>query len=219
MSNLNQPTETTNTPPVEQTQTPPAVETNTPPVVTGQPQDNVQQQPPVETPPTAADTKPTGTVPEKADAYSVGIEGFDMATFSAHEGNKAFLEKAHALGVSNEQMTAILEAYEENNAVNVEALQTEWGGEFNKNIGFAKQAIEAAGMTMADADGPMFGIKMAAWIGKQLQEDLPPVNTQQNGAETIEQLMMSDAYSDANHPDHKITAARVSKWFQENTTE
>ncbi|ENW15621.1 hypothetical protein L313_2804 [Acinetobacter haemolyticus CIP 64.3 = MTCC 9819] len=214
MSNEDQNIDTANTPLVEQA---PPVETKVPVNDAGQPPVDNQQPPADSNPPT--EEKPSGTVPENADAYSVELEGFDMEAFSAHEGNKAFLEKAHSLGVSNEQMTAILEAYEANNAVNVESLQTEWGGEFNKNIGFAKQAIEAAGMNMDDADGPMFGIKMAAWIGKQLQEDLPPSNTQQNGAETVEQLMLTEAYSNANHPDHKSVAARVSQWFQKNTPE
>jgi hypothetical protein len=218
MSNEQQNTDTPNTPPAEHAQTQQTpVDTTTPPGNTEQAQGGTEQQPPADAP--TPEAKPTGTVPENASAYSVALDGFDMETFSAHEGNKAFLEKAHSLGMSNEQMTAVLEAYEANNAVNVETLQTEWGGDFGKNIGFAKQAIEAAGMTMDDADGPMFGIKMAAWIGKQLQEDMPPQNTQQTGAETVEQLMLSDAYSDANHPDHKSIAARVSQWFQTNTPE
>ena len=54
---------------------------------------------------------------------------------------------------------------------------------------------------------------------KQIQEDLPPSNTQQSGFESIEQLMKSEAYRNANHPEHAATAARVRDWFSKSTPE
>lgn len=201
-----------------QTQQPPAAP-ETPPGNAEQVPGQQQTQQPAGANNSPGDAAPAGNVPESADAYDIAVEGFDMEAFAAHETNKAFLDKAHGLGMSNEQMTAVIEAYEQHAAVQVEQLQQEWGNEFNVNINLAKQAIEAAGMGMDEVDSPTFGLKLAAFFGKNMQEDFPPANTQPTGAETIEQLMMSEAYSNANHPDHKSVAARVSQYFQKQFPE
>lgn len=151
-------------------------------------------------------------VPESADAYAIGIDGFDMDGFK--ESNPEVFGKFHEAGISNDQATAVLKIWDEYNQIQVEALQEEWGGEFNQNLRFAQQAAKAAGLSDADLDSPTMGLKLAAFYGKQLQEDMPPQNAQQSGSDTIEQLMMSEAYGNADHPDHKSVAARVSEYFK-----
>lgn len=170
------------------------------------------QQPKPEDNPSGKET--TGNLPESADAYEVQIDGFDFSEFAQVESNKAFLEQAHAAGITNEQLSVVMQAYEQHTAVHVEALQTEWGGEFNQNVQFAQQAVKASGLSMEDVDSPTFGLKLAAYFGKQLQEDLPPANTQENSGADVQSLMKSEAYLDSKHPEHEVTYKKVQDWYQ-----
>lgn len=184
--------------------TPPVVEEPTP--TPTDPTNNGDQQPPKE-PAKEID------LPETADAYKVEIEGFDFDAFKADEGNKAFLENAHKAGISNEQLGVVLQAYEQHTAVQLEALQSEWGGEFDQNLRLAKQAVEAAGLDPKDIDSPTFGIRLAAHFGKALQEDMPPQNTQLGGGSSITELMASEAYMNPSHPDHARVNAKVESYY------
>ncbi|MEB3790134.1 hypothetical protein [Acinetobacter sp. IK40] len=152
-------------------------------------------------------------LPESADAYKVDLEGFDFDSFKADEGNKAFLENAHAAGISNEQLGVVLQAYEQHTAVQLEQLQTDWGGDYDANLRFAHQAVQAAGLDPKDVDSPTFGIRLAAYYGKALQEDMPPQNTQQSGVSNVSELIASEAYMDSSHPDHKRVYAQVEKHY------
>lgn len=176
------------------------------------------------TPPTEPEKKPVEqpqepvketNLPESADKYEVTLDGFDFESFKANESNKSFLENAHKAGISNEQLGVVLEAYDQHTAVQLEQLQTEWGGDFDANIRLAQQAVQAAGLDPKDVDSPTFGIRLAAYYGKALQEDMPPLNTQQSVATSIKELQASEAYMNESHPDHKATYAKVKKWYQD----
>lgn len=164
---------------------------------------------------TGTETKPVEeavvVIPESADAYEINIDGFDGDAFKTN--NKEMFDSFHKAGMNNDQVTAVAQAYEQYTQVNIEALQEEWGGDFDVNVNLAGQAIKALGFDVADADSPTFAIKLAAAIGKQIQEDLPPQNTQQIGSESIQQLMMSEAYSNSSHPDHKSVAQQVDAYY------
>lgn len=194
--------------------TPPVVEEPTP--APTDPTNNGDQQPTNE-PPKEPEKEPTKEIdlPETADAYKVEIEGFDFDAFKADEGNKAFLENALKAGISNEQLGVVLQAYEQHTAVQLEALQSEWGGEFDQNLRLAKQAVEAAGLDPKQIDSPTFGIRLAAHFGKALQEDMPPQNTQLGGGSSITELMLSEAYMNPSHPDHKRVYAQVEKHYSQ----
>ncbi len=127
---------------------------------------------------------------------------------------KLFLESAHQAGLTNEQMAVVMKAYDQHTAVQVKALQQDWGNDYEANLRFANQAIQAAGLQTADVDSPTFGIRLAAYFGKALQEDMPPQNTQQSGAENIQELIASEAYMDESHPDHKRVTAQVQSYYQ-----
>ncbi|MFX5636420.1 hypothetical protein ABTD81_09420 [Acinetobacter baumannii] len=193
--------------------TPPVVEEPTP--APTEPTNNGDQQPTNE-PPKESEKEPTKEIdlPETADAYKVEIDGFDFDAFKSNEDNKAFLESAHQAGVTNEQMAVVMKAYEQHTAVQVEALQQDWGNDYEANLRFANQAIQAAGLQVEDVDSPTFGIRLAAYFGKALQEDMPPQNTQQSGAENIQELMASEAYMNESHPDHKRVTAQVQSYYQ-----
>jgi len=192
--------------------TPPVVEEPTP--VPTDPTNNGDQQPTNEQPkePEKESTKEID-LPETADAYKVEIEGFDFDAFKADEGNKAFLENALKAGISNEQLGVVLQAYEQHTAVQLEALQSEWGGEFDQNLRLAKQAVEAAGLDPKQIDSPTFGIRLAAHFGKALQEDMPPQNTQLGGGSSITELLASEAYMNPSHPDHARVNAKVESYY------
>lgn len=163
------------------------------------------------------ETDPATAVPESADAYSVEIEGFDFDAFKAD--NAEVLQSFHAEGMTNKQVEAVVKAYEQHQSVQMEALQQEWGEQFNSNIGLAKNALEALGFDAKELDSPIGALKLAAAIGKHIQEDSPPQNTQQSGSETIQQLMMSEAFSNASHPDHKSVTQRVDAWYAKQYTD
>lgn len=203
--------QTANTPDVQtteqtQTTTPPAA-TETQPV----PGADTTQQAPGEQETQTTETDPATAVPESADAYAVEIEGFDFDAFKAD--NAEVLQSFHAEGMTNKQVEAVVKAYEQHQSVQMEALQEEWGNDFGVNVNLAKQAIEALGFQASDLDSPIGALKLAAAIGKHIQEDSPPQNTQQSGSETIQQLQMSEAYRNADHPDHKSVTQRVDAWY------
>lgn len=195
----------------------PAVE----PVPTPEPTPGAEPQPTPGTPPAdpapgepnaaPVETDPAKAVPESADAYSVSIDGFDFDAFKAD--NAEVLQSFHAEGMTNKQVEAVVKAYEQHQSVQMEALQEEWGNDFGANVNLAKQAIEALGFQASDLDSPIGALKLAAAIGKHIQEDLPPFNTQQNGGESIQQLMMSEAYLNDKHPDHKRVYAQVEQAY------
>lgn len=195
----------------------PAVE----PVPTPEPTPGAEPQPTPGTPPAdpapgepspaPVETDPTKAVPESADAYSVSIDGFDFDAFKAD--NAEVLQSFHAEGMTNKQVEAVVKAYEQHQSVQMEALQEEWGNDFGANVNLAKQAIEALGFQASDLDSPIGALKLAAAIGKHIQEDLPPSNTQQNVGESVQQLMMSEAYLNDKHPDHKRVYAQVEQAY------
>lgn len=195
----------------------PAVE----PVPTPEPTPGAEPQPAPGTPPAdpapgepspaPVETDPAKAVPESADAYSVEIDGFDFDAFKAD--NAEVLQSFHAEGMTNKQVEAVVKAYEQHQSVQMEALQEEWGNDFGANVNLAKQAIEALGFQASDLDSPIGALKLAAAIGKHIQEDLPPSNTQQNVGESVQQLMMSEAYLNNKHPDHKRVYAQVEQAY------
>lgn len=154
---------------------------------------------------------PVVTIPESADAYEIKIDGFDGDAFKTN--NKEMFDSFHKAGMNNDQVTAVAQAYDQYTQVNIEALQEEWGGDFDANVNLAGQAIKALGFDVADADSPTFAIKLAAAIGKQIQEDLPPSHTQQTPTESVEELRLSEAYRDEKHPGHKAVMVKIEKLY------
>jgi len=203
--------QTTDTPDVQTTE---QTHTTTPPAGTETqtvPGTETTQQNPGEQETQTTETDPAKAVPESADAYSVSIDGFDFDAFKAD--NAEVLQSFHDEGMTNKQVEAVVKAYEQHQSVQMEALQEEWGNDFGANVNLAKQAIEALGFQASDLDSPIGALKLAAAIGKHIQEDLPPSNTQQNVGESVQQLMMSEAYLNDKHPDHKRVYAQVEQAY------
>ena len=195
--------ETANTETTDSTSTPDVDTTQTANDQTQQQQDNNQVQ--------------TPNVPATAGEYEINVDGFDVDAFKTE--NAAVLDRFHAVGLDNDQVSEVVKIWDEFQQTNIESLQTEWGNDYAVNVGFAQNAIKALGFKPEELDSPTALIRFASAVGKTLQEDLPPSNTQQSNSESVEQLMMSEAYSNANHPDHASVASKVSAYFQKNTPE
>ncbi|WP_284082621.1 hypothetical protein [Acinetobacter nosocomialis] len=170
------------------------------------------------------------------DDYSVEIEGFNFDEFKAIDENKEFLKEAHEAGLSNEQLGFVLNKYNQiipevmaqmgqmQTETCKETLQKEWGAETQANIGLAIKAAQAAGLSGEEIQNPTIGnnptvIKLLAHFGKQLSEDVPPQNTQQSSGEDVQELMRSEAYSNASHPDHKRVTEQVNRWYAKQYVE
>lgn len=203
--------QTTDTPDVQTTE---QTQTTTPPAGTETqtvPGTETTQQNPSEQETQTTETDPAKAVPESADAYSFEIDDFDGDAFKAENGQ--VLERFHKAGLTNEQASEVVQIWNEFQQANMEALQQEWGEQFNSNIGLAKNALEALGFDAKKLDSPTGALELAAAIGKHIQEDSPPFNTQQNGGESIQQLMQSEAYLNDKHPDHKRVYAQVEQAY------
>lgn len=155
----------------------------------------------------------TPNIPASGGEYELAIDGFDVDAFKAENG--AVLERFHAANLSNEQASEVIKIWDEFQQTNIEALQQEWGDDYAVNVNHAKQAAEALGFKPEDLDSPTAIIKMAAEVSKRfLQEDLPPLNTQQIGAVDIQSLLSSEAYMNESHPDHARVYAQVVAHFE-----
>lgn len=166
--------------------------------------------------------------PKSPDEYDVKSDKFDFAEFKADEANKAFLKSAHAKGLTNAQVEFVLGEYFErapalvagagqldNDAV-IAALRSEWGNDTDAKMGLAAKAALAAGFTAEQLAAPEFNnpalIKLAAFFGAQLGEDQPPSGGGVS-AESIQDMLASEAYNNPKHPDHRRVYEQVSKYY------
>ena len=183
---------------------------------------------------TSQETQQPSGAPESIDGYEVNVEGFNFDEFKAIEENQAFLERAREAGLDNKSLNFLLGEYNQlipnlvqanaalDNEAAVQAMTEVWGGEAQQNFGFASSAannlIANGVLTAEEVNDPSFGnnpqvLKMAAYFGQQLNEDMPPSNTQQSGGIDIQSLMSSEAYLNESHPDHNRVYAQVQRFY------
>lgn len=183
---------------------------------------------------TSQETQQPSGAPESIDGYEVQVEGFDFDEFKAIEENRAFLERAREAGLDNKSLNFLLGEYNQlipqlmqanaalDNESTVQTMKEAWGGEADQNFGFAQSAannlIQNGVLTAEEVNNPSFGnnplvLKMAAYFGRQLSEDVPPSNTQQSGGTDIQSLMRSEAYLNESHPDHNRVYAQVQRFY------
>ncbi len=176
--------------------------------------------------------------PEDHNGYNLG----DVEP----EQTENFRQFAHQLGLNNQQAETIYQAYQQDIAErdqvsqqqfeqfevdNLNALQQEWGDQFNHNLEMARRAfmnfatpeavqiVEETGM----GNHPEL-LKVFARIGEVLAEDsvLPGTNNSvlggMNAASAQEQInsLMSDkdfrsSYMDAYDPNHQEAVAKMTK--------
>ena len=171
--------------------------------------------------------------------------GYNLGDFEP-EQTENFRQFAHELGLNNQQAETIYQAYQQDIAErdqvsqqqfeqfevdNLNALQQEWGDQFNHNLEMARRAfmnfatpeavqiVEETGM----GNHPEL-LKVFARIGEVLAEDsvLPGTNNSvlggMNAASAQEQInsLMSDkdfrsSYMDAYDPNHQEAVAKMTK--------
>ncbi len=193
----------------------------------------------------------TGTVPENADSYQLTVptdaegkplvEGVDLQDFMADPMYKALATKAHAAGISNEQMNFFVGEYlqmapqlfEANLQLGAdEARQTlsaVWKDDAAMKSGLQRAARAAQGFA-APAGQPgnydnvmqKFGndpdfLALMASIGKEMGEDKPiasdPVALQ-DWQDQVDEIRANPAYSDKNHPQHKALMQKMESLYQ-----
>ncbi|KDE91030.1 hypothetical protein DF40_017140, partial [Stenotrophomonas maltophilia M30] len=193
----------------------------------------------------------TGTVPENPDSYQLAVptdsegkplvEGVDLQEFMADPMYKALATKAHAAGISNEQMNFFVGEYlqmapqlfEANLQLGAdEARQTlsaVWKDEAAMKSGLQRAARAAQGFA-APAGQPgnydnvmqKFGndpdfLALMASIGKEMGEDKPisadPV-AQQDWQDQVDEIRANPAYGDKNHPQHKALMQKMEALYQ-----
>ena len=145
-----QTTETTNTETTDSTTTPDVDTTQTTNEQTQQQQENNQVQ--------------TPNVPATAGEYEINVDGFDVDAFKTENG--AVLDRFHAVGLDNDQVSEVVKIWDEFQQTNIESLQTEWGNDFAVNVGFAQNAIKALGFKPEELDSPTALIRFASAVGK-----------------------------------------------------
>jgi hypothetical protein len=168
--------------------------------------------------------------PKSPDEYDVKSDKFDFAEFKADEANQAFLKSAHAKGLTNAQVEFVLGEYFErapalvagagqlDAAATIEAVRQEWGDKTDANLGLAVKAAMAAGFTLnqiktsTDFNSPTL-LKMAAFFGAQLGEDQPPSGGGVS-AESLQDMLASEAYNNPKHPDHRRVYEQVAKHYE-----
>lgn len=193
----------------------------------------------------------TGTVPENADSYQLTVptdaegkplvEGVDLQEFMADPMYKALATKAHAAGISNEQMNFFVGEYlqmapqlfEANLQLGAdEARQTlsaVWKDDAAMKAGLASAARAAQGFA-APAGQPgnydnviqKFGndpdfLALMASIGKEMGEDKPISSDPVAAADwqdQVDALKANPAYMDKSHPQHASVVRQVSDMYQ-----
>lgn len=193
----------------------------------------------------------TGTVPENADSYQLTVptdaqgkplvEGVDLQDFMADPMYKALATKAHAAGISNEQMNFFVGEYLQMAPQLFEAklqlgadearqtLTAVWKDEAAMKSGLHHAARAAQGFA-APAGQPgnydnvmqKFGndpdfLALMASIGKEMGEDKPISSDPVAAADwqdQVDALKANPAYMDKSHPQHASVVRQVSDMYQ-----
>lgn len=178
----------------------------------------------------------TGDVPPRqAEDYEVDLHSdlLSFAEFKQQPENVEFLKKAHELGMTQKQLEFVLGEYVERlpelaqlgKELTIEeaydSLSQAWTNEqeLTSNLTAAYQAFQhyasPEDLQRIDEIGnnPIV-IRLLANIGKTLQEDAGIGKSLGYQVEDVRKLMMSEAYRNSSHPDHKSVHEQVAHYYQ-----
>lgn len=170
----------------------------------------------------------------KLDAESMG-EGFNAEEFMKDPKTQGFLKRMHAKGLNNTQLQEVIDyglnewapdmmngakALSESECT--AALKEVWktDTEYETAVQQAFKAVHQIGGDKFQSLIEKYGndpdfIQFAASIGKEIREDQSPSDPLPlKGGETIESMMMSDAYRNPSHPEHAAVSKRVKAYFE-----
>lgn len=174
-----------------------------------------------------------GIRPKSADEYKLpesdAFKGLDLDPTAA----KAFKEKAHGMGLSQQQYEGIMTEWATLAPALVNAGQTEtvdaavntlkevWKGDYEANIKESFRAVnkvaEAAGIPYEEVEKAIgnnpVAIRMFAALAKEMREDATPpaaAGATGGGSQSSSDYMQENwaAYSDPKHPQHKAVTDR-----------
>lgn len=179
--------------------------------------------------------------PKSADEYQLNLpDTFKDIDVRADPDMAEFLKDAHASGMNQKQVDAVMKAYAKmattlaagGAAASAEdctaALRQTWASDsdFNRNVGLAYSAAavaaQKAGISVDDVmkpgglgDNPQF-IKLMAALGPEFSEDTSVGGTSIKATtqQDIEKLTLSEAFRDPKHPDHQAVSERVRKYYE-----
>jgi hypothetical protein len=193
----------------------------------------------------------TGTVPASAADYKLElpkdaegkplVEGVDLEAFVADPLFKDLATKAHAAGITNEQMQFFVGEYlqfipgvlEANGKITVDEARAElgkvWKSDQEVDAGLAAAARAAKGFA-AEGDAPgsfgrlmaKFGndpdfLAFAAKVGSEMQEDRPiggdPIAVGDWDAQ-VAAIRTDPAYTDGKHPQHRQKVQELEALYQ-----
>lgn len=173
--------------------------------------------------------------PKAASEYQIAVPDALKDQWNPGEDQKLqdFLGKAQAAGLTQKQLDLVMSSYFETaqDLVGgsrqlsadecVAELKSEWktDDQFKAEVGKAFKAAQAYGDKDAQAIINDYGndpriIRLLARVGAEVGED-SPVGTgdAMPAGQTVEGLMMSDAYTNPKHPDHARISAQVQGFF------
>lgn len=173
--------------------------------------------------------------PASADAYKFDLgEGFDTAAFLAAPGVQDFVKQAYDLGFNDKQLNFMVGEFiasqpdQATQATGITAaeskaqLQEHWKepAVFSRNMLAADTAARSLlgsdyqGFIARYGNDPAI-IKMLAVVGTEMSEDsLRLAGQPMLTADSVEDLMRSEAYYTETHPDHKRVTKMVRDHFQ-----
>lgn len=174
--------------------------------------------------------------PKTAEEYAIAVPDALKETWNPKEDPLLgdFLKDAHAAGLTQKQVDLVMGKYFEmapalvNGSRQLSAdecvtdLRSEWktDEQYKAEVGKAYKAAVAYGDKDADAIIKDYGndpriVRFMARVGNELGEDrsLNPGGSQQGG-QSVESLMQSEAYNNPKHADHARISAQVQRHFQ-----
>lgn len=178
----------------------------------------------------------TGDLPPKtAEEYTIAVPDAvkDVWDPKADPLFGEFTKEAHAAGLTQKQMDLVMGKYfelapqlvEGGQQLTAEAcvadLKQEWktDEQYKAEVGKAYKAAQAFGDKDAEAIVKDYGndpriIRLLARVGAELGEDrsINPGGTLPAG-QSVESLMMSEAYTNPKHADHARVSAQVQAYF------
>ncbi len=176
----------------------------------------------------------SGDVPPKsADDYTVAVPDAFKEVWQEDDRFKAFKADAIGAGLTQKQFDFVVGKYfnvvpelvqgaaQLDAAKATEELRQVWttDAEFKTNVGDALKAFEKyadpADRARIDEIGnnPVV-LRILAKVGKETQEAGGiPQQAGDTGADSVQDLMRSEAYLNAKHPDHKATSQKVQAYY------
>lgn len=149
-----------------------------------------------------------------------------LETLKADPLWNGFLKGAHSRGMTNAQVSYVLDAYTQRMAPNPDAAEAELRNDFPTDAQLQAALGQSYRATKAYAGSDdafkkletKFGsdpdfIRFAARIGKELGEDRPPEGLTSAESDTLESLLGHPGYMDNKHPEHKQIVSKARAMY------